>query len=120
MLSCNGIILNYAIILYDKSRSKIQIVCGIAKELSKTPVLSFFLCDCWYSCIKVVDAFRVKGFYTIGALKTNRVIFPAGIKRQISLFAPYIHKADPNVNLVTVGKRQYYVFRYEGGLNDLL
>lgn len=119
MLSCNGITLNYAMILYDKSRSKIQIVCDIAKELPEAPVPSFFLCDCWYSCVKVMDAFLAKGFYTIGALKTNRVIFPVGIKRQISQFAPYIHKTDPNVSLVTVGKRQYYVYRYEGNLNDL-
>ena len=119
MLSCNGITLNYAMILYDKSCSKIQIVCDIAKDLPETPVPSFFLCDCWYSCAKVMDAFLAKGFYTIGALKTNRVIFPAGIKRQISQFAPYIHKTDPNVSLVTVGKRQYYVYRYEGNLNDL-
>ena len=119
MLSCNGIVLNYAIILYDKSRSKIQIVCDVAKELPEAPVPSFFLCDCWYSCVKVIEAFLAKGFYTIGALKTNRVIFPIGIKRQISQFAPYIHKTDPNVNLVTVGKRQYYVYRYEGNLNNL-
>ena len=119
MLSCNGITLNYAIVLYDKSRSKIQIVCDVADELPEAPVPSFFLCDCWYSCVKVMDAFLAKGFYTIGAIKTNRVIFPAGIKRQISQFAPYIHKSDPNVSLVTVGKRQYYVYRYEGSLNDL-
>lgn len=119
MLSCNGIVLNYAIILYDKSRTKIQIVCDIVEELPEAPVPSFFLCDCWYSCVKVMDAFLVKGFYTIGALKTNRVIFPAGIRRQIAQFAPFIHKTDPNVSLVTVGKRQYYVYRYVGNLNNL-
>ena len=66
-----------------------------------------------------MDAFLSKGFYTIGALKTNRVIFPVGIRQQISRFAQYIRKTDLNVNLVTVGKRQYYVYRYEGNLNDL-
>ncbi len=119
MLACNGIVLNYAIVIYDKSRSKIQIACDIANELPISPTPSYFLCDCWYSCVKVMDAFLAKGFYTIGALKTNRVIFPAGIKQQISQFAQFIRKMDSNVNLVTVGKRQYYVFRYEGKLNDL-
>ena len=119
MLSCNGIVLNYAMVLYDKSRTKIQIACDIAKELPEAPNPSFFLCDCWYSCAKVMDAFLTKGFYTIGALKTNRLIFPAGIKQQISQFAPFIHKTDPKVSLVTVGKRQYYVYRYEGNLKDL-
>ena len=78
----------------------------------------------WYAYlsdigIKVMDGFLAKGFYTISALKTNRVIFPAGIRQQISQFAAYIHKTDPNVSLVTVGKRQYYVYRYEGNLNNL-
>ena len=119
MLSCNGIVLNYAIVMYDKSQSKIQIVCDIAEELPTAPVPSYFLCDCWYSCAKVMDAFLSKGFYTIGAIKTNRIIFPAGIRQNISRFAQFICKTDLNVNLVTVGKRQYYVYRYEGNLNDL-
>ncbi|BFL24115.1 hypothetical protein K310107B6_01670 [Mediterraneibacter gnavus] len=45
MLSCNGITLNYAVILYDKSKSKIQIVKEIAEELPIAPVVSYFLCD---------------------------------------------------------------------------
>ena len=119
VLSCNGLVLNYAIVMYDKTRSKIQIVCDIAQELPEAPVVSFFQCDCWYSCAKVIEAFLIKGFYTIGALKTNRVVFPAGIRQQISQFAAYIHKTDRNVSLVTVGKRQYFVYRYEGNLTDL-
>lgn len=119
MLSCNGMVLIYAMVMYDKSRSKIQIACDIVKELPVVPVPSFLLCDCWYSCVKVMNAFLLKGFHTIGALKTNRVIFPAGIRQQISQFVQFIHKTDPKVNLVTVGKRQYYVYCYEGNLNDL-
>jgi len=119
MLACNGIVLTYAIVMYDKSRSKIQNACDIANELPTPPTPSFFLCDCWYSCIKVMDAFLAKGFYTIGALKTDRVIFPLGIKQQISQFAQFIWKTDRNVNLVTVGNCPYYVFRYEGKLNGL-
>ena len=73
MLSCNGITLNYAVILYDKSRSKIQIVQEIAEELPAAPVISYFLCDSWYTTAKVMDRFIRKGFYTVGALKTNRI-----------------------------------------------
>jgi len=40
MLSCNGIVLNYAIVMYDKSKSKIDIVRDIAKELPRYLVLS--------------------------------------------------------------------------------
>lgn len=90
MLSCNGIILNYAVILYDKSRSKIQIVQEIAKELPIAPVISYFLCDSWYTSAKVMDSFIQKGFYTIGALKTNRIIYPCRIRQKASEFALHL------------------------------
>ena len=42
MLSCNGIILNYAIVMYDKSVSKIDIVNKIAQELPQSPRFILF------------------------------------------------------------------------------
>ena len=119
MLSCNGITLNYAIILYDKTKTKIQIVRDIASKLPVAPVVSYLLCDSWYTSVKVIDAFLAKGFYTIGAIKTNRVIYPCSIKRKINEFALFMDKTDPDIRLVTVGKRQYYVYRYEGRLNGI-
>jgi len=119
MLSCNGIILNYAVILYDKSRSKIQIVQEIAAELPTAPVISYFLCDSWYTSSKVMDSFIQKGFYTIGALKTNRIIYPCGIRQKASEFALHLRKTDPDVSFVTVGSREFYVYRYEGELNGV-
>lgn len=119
MLSCNGITLNYAIIMYDKTKSKIQLVCGLAEELPPPPVVSYFLCDCWYTTGKVMDSFIKRGFYTIGALKTNRIIYPCGIRQALNRFAIHLRKTDPAVHLVTVGKRQFYVYRYEGPLNGI-
>ena len=60
-----------------------------------------------------------KGFYTIGALKTNRILYPCGIRQKASAFALHLRKTDPNISLVTVDKRQFYVYRYEGNLNDV-
>ena len=119
MLSCNGITLNYAVILYDQSKSKIQIVKEIAEELPIAPVVSYFLCDSGYTSSKVMDSFIRKGFYTIGALKTNRILYPWGIRQKASLFALHLRKTDPGVSLVTVGGRQFYVYRYEGELNGI-
>lgn len=116
MLSCNGIILNYAVILYDRSKSKIRIVQEIAEELPVAPVISYFLCDSWYTSAKVMDSFIRKGFYTIGALKTNRIIYPCGIRRKVSGFVLHLKKTDSDVSLVTVGGREIYVYRYEGKL----
>ena len=120
LLSCNGITLPYAVVLYDKeTASKIQIVCELAAELPIVPVISYFLCDSWYTCKEVMNAFLLKGFYTTAALKTNRIIFPCGIRQQIGEFAKYLRKSDRNVRLVTVGSRQFYVYRYEGSLNGV-
>lgn len=119
MLSCNGITLNYAVILYDKSKSKIQIVQEIAEELPVAPVISYFLCDSWYASAKIMDSFIRKGFYTVGALKTNRILYPCGIRQKASAFALHLQKTDQGVSLVTVGSRKFYVYRYEGELNDI-
>lgn len=116
---CNGITLNYAVILYDKTKSKIQIIQDIAAELPIAPIVSYFLCDSWYTSAKVIDCFAKKGFYTIGALKTNRILYPCGIRQKASAFALHLRKTDPNISLVTVDKRQFYVYRYEGNLNDV-
>ena len=110
MLSCNGVTLNYAIVLYDKTKSKIQIVLKIAAELPVAPVSSYFLCDSRYTCAKIVTAFRKKGFHTIGAVKSNRLVICEGCKPQIRQLASFLHLAGLNADLVTVGKRQFFVY----------
>ena len=119
MLSCSGITLNYDIVMYDKTKSKIKIIQSIINELPEAPVVSYFLCDSWYTTTKLMNPFIEKGFHTIGALKTNRIIYPCGIKTSIQKFSMFIRKDDPNVSLVTVGGRQFFVYRYEGALNDM-
>lgn len=119
MLSCNGIVLNYDFVLYNKSVSKIDIVKNIAGELPVPPVMSYFLCDCWYISEKIIDAFAAKGFHTIGALKTNRMLYPFGIKKKLSEFAALLSVTRSDFNLVTVKNQKYYVYRYEGKLNGI-
>lgn len=73
ILSCNRVTLNYTAILHDKS--KIQIVQEITEELPTTPIISYFLCDSWYIFAKVIKHFIWKEFFTIEALKTNRILY---------------------------------------------
>ena len=119
MLSWNGVVLNYDNVMYDKTKSKIEIVKSIIDELPEAPVVSYFLCDSWYTSAKLMAPLIKKGFYTIGALKTNRIIYPYGIRTSIKEFASFMRKQDPNISLVTAGVRQFYVYRYEGKLNDV-
>ena len=115
MLSCNGIVLNYAFVMYNKSISKIDIVENIAKELPVPPVMSYFLCDCWYTSEKIINTFAGRGFHTIGALKTNRMLYPFGFNE----FAALLSTTRSHFHLVTVKKQNYYVYRYEGNLNGI-
>ena len=101
MLSCNGIVQN------------------IAKELSVPPVMSYFLCDCWYVSEKIINAFVQKGFHTIGALKTNCLLYPSGMKKKLSELAAELSTTHNGFDLVTVNKRKYYVYRYKGNLNGI-
>lgn len=117
MLVCNGKIFNYEMILYDKSKSKIQLVQDIADELPTAPTLSYFLCDSWYTSVDIMESFIKKGFYTIGALRTNRILYPKGIRSKASEIAQTLKPSD--TSLVTVGGREFYIWRYEGKLNGI-
>ena len=119
MLSCGGLTLNYALILYDKSKSKIQIIREIAEELPQAPVPAYFLCDSWYTCDKIVTAFQKKGFHTIGAVRTNRLVRSEGGKAQIGQLIHSLLLAGVTPDLVTVGKRQFFVYRVEAELKGM-
>ena len=103
----------------DKSKGgKIEMVRRIAESLPVIQRVGYALMDSWYTCRKVIDAFAAKGFHTIGGLKTNRIIYPQGIRISISDFAmQFIQKSD--ADLVTVGRNRFWVYRYEGKLNDI-
>lgn len=119
MLSCNGLVLNYDIILYNKFQSKIDLVRKVAEELPVAPVISYLLCDSWYTNDKIFNAFIQKGFYSISALKVNRIIYPYEKRMQVQEYASLFKKPGKHFHLVTVGNRDYYVSLYEGRLNSI-
>lgn len=110
--------MNYAIVMYNKSVSKIDIVKQIAQEFPAAPTSSYLLCDCWYVCGKIMNAFATKGFYTVGALKTNRILCPGGLKMNVCEFAKTLSRIAL-FHIITVKGQKYYVYRYEGKLNDI-
>ena len=89
------------------------VVKQIAEELPTAPTMSYLLCDSWYVCEKVVNAFLCKGFHTVGALKTNRILHPYGVKMYVREFAEKLTEAQCKelFHLVTVKGRKYYVYR---------
>lgn len=118
MLSIGQTTLPYHIEHYEKgSISKIDEVCQIAASLPIPAGSAYGLCDSWFTCKKVIEVHLKKGYHLIGGLKTNRIIYPQGIRTSIKEFASYIGKND--VRLVTVNRQSYWVYRYEGALNEI-
>jgi len=119
MVSCGEVALNYNVNRFNKAKqTKIESAVELIKGLPKPVGKLYFLADSWYSNRKVISACTEMGYYFIGALKTNRIIYPLGIHISIAEFAAnYIELKD--VDLVTVNRKKYYVYRYEGKLNGI-
>lgn len=109
MMNCESAALNFDVHMYDGKQSKIDYVMELSKELPViTDSKSYMLCDSWYTCPKVIEAYENRGYFCIGALKTNRIIYPQGIHISINDFAAeYIKLSD--VSLVTVNGHDYYI-----------
>lgn len=120
LLSCDGLVLPYSIDIYDKeSMSKIKLAQNLIATLPKPEDKGFVLCDSWYSCKDIFNASKKAGYSYIGALKTNRVIFPKGNERlgiKLNKFATSLNIED--FDLVTVKGKQYYIYNYVGNLKD--
>ncbi|MFR4146783.1 MAG: hypothetical protein ACLT1J_10990 [Mediterraneibacter gnavus] len=72
-------------------------------------VMSYFLGDCRYVSEKIINTFVQRGFHTIGALKTNRLLYPSGMKKKPRELAAELSVTHREFDLVTVKKRNYYV-----------
>lgn len=113
VLSCGEYNVCYDLKVYDKSEStKIKIVLDAIESLPIAIVESYVCFDSWFAAKEIINASEAKGYHVIGAVRTNRIIFPKGIRIQIKAYAEYIQMSD--VSLVTVNKRKYHVYRYEG------
>ncbi|ARE87675.1 Transposase DDE domain protein [Clostridium formicaceticum] len=125
LLSCDGLVLPYAIKIYDKEKmSKIDIAIDFISSLPKPINKGYVLCDSWYSCKAIFTASLKVGYSYIGALKTNRVIYPKGHERlgaKLHKFAAGLDK--DSFDLVTVKGEKYYIYNYIynyiGNLNDM-
>ena len=112
-----------SIIYEEAKRSGKPVFCIVDDTISSktAPTLSYLLCDRWYTCKKLMEAFIKKGFYTVGALKTNRILYPNGIRKSVRKLAEILKEkhAVSSFRSVTVKGRKYYVYRYEGNLHGI-
>lgn len=92
-------------------------VCEIVESLPSPKGAAYSLCDSWFTNEKVINTHFKKGYHLIGALKTNRVIYPKGIGFQVKQFAQYIERND--VCLAPVNNSKYWIYRCKGHLNGV-
>ena len=99
-------------------RSKVELSMDLLRQLNlQKEYPSYFLIDSWYTSPKLINEAAKLGFQTIGALKCNRLFYPAGIRQNLNAFVKYI--TDCDLDLVTVKEQQYKVYRYEGKVSGL-
>lgn len=71
-----------------------------------------------YVCRDVIENFVAKGFYTAGALKTNRVVYPGGMKINVADHARLLSDEHGKLlfDLVTVKSRNTMFIAMRAGL----
>lgn len=118
LVQCGEHSLIYEIDRYDKTKqSKIDDACNLTKTMPIPPKSGYALVDSWYTCPKLINAYAAKGYQLIGALKTNRILYPQGIRVSSRYLASYVTQKE--VRLVAVNGSSYWVYRYEGVLNGV-
>jgi hypothetical protein len=115
---CGDLRLPFACRLYTKdSVSRIDLAKELIQLLPDFHLPAYLLMDTWYTCASLLDVAAQKGLQVIGGLKTNRILYPAGIGTPANQFASHISQSE--THLVTVGDDRYHVYRYEGSLNKI-
>lgn len=98
-------------------KNKQELAISLIDEFYPVTEATYLLIDAWYTSGKVMLHALSKGYHTIGRIKSNRVIYPGGIKTNISTFSKLIRNVETHP--VTVGEVTYYTYRYEGKINDI-
>ena len=98
--------------------SKVDIAKGFIKRFRTPSNIKqvYVLTDSWYTSTSLIEEALCKGYHVIGCVKSNKTIFPYGVKIKISEFIKWIEPST--LDLVTVEGR-VQVYRYEGKVGTL-
>ncbi len=98
-------------------KSKVDIAMDFINDFNKPENCDSIYCliDSWYTSTPLIESCLQKGFHLIGAVKSNRIVNPFGLRSKLSRLADSI---DPiSLDVVTIkdkGYKGYKVYRYEG------
>lgn len=88
-------------------KNKQQLAMQLIDEFLPSTEITYLLVDAWYTSGKLMLHALRKGYHAIGRIKSNRVIYPGGIKTNVKEFASLIRKDETCP--VTAGDNTYYV-----------
>ena len=97
--------------------SKIDMAVRLLDTLPETDAHVILQMDSWYTYKPLWDKALEKNITLIGAMKTNRILFPDGHRRSALDHAAML--PNDQYHLVTVGGHEYWIHRYEGALNGI-
>ena len=101
----------------SESGSKIDIAVQLLDTLPETDARVILQMDSWYTCKALWDKALEKNITLIGAMKTNRILYPDGHRCSAQDYAAMLPNGQ--YHLVTVGGHEYWIHRYEGALNGI-
>ena len=97
--------------------TKVDMTKAAIQSLPNTDQPVYVLMDSWYTNSGILDACREKNLHLIGAMKTNRILYPNGPRVSAADYASTLKIGQ--FHSVTVKGREYLVHRYEGRLNKI-
>ena len=97
--------------------SKIEMAVQILENMPKTDARVILEMDSWYTCKALWDKAAEKDVTLIGAMKTNRILYPDGHRCSAQDYVAML--PNDQYHPVTVGGHEYLVYRYEGALNGI-
>lgn len=97
--------------------SKIDMAVQLIDSLPETDARVILQMDSWYTCKRIWNKAKEKNITLIGALKTNRILYPDGKSCPACDYAAIL--SQDQYHLVTVGGHEYWAHRYEGALNGI-
>ncbi len=100
-----------------ESGSKIDMAVQLLDTLPQTDAPIIVQMDSWYTCKALWDKALEKNITLIGAMKTNRILYPDGHRCSALDYAAVLPNGQ--YHLVTVGGHEYWIHRYEGALNGI-
>lgn len=97
--------------------SQIDMAVQLLEILPETDAHIILQMDSWYTCKALWDKALEKNITLIGAMKTNRIPYPNGLRCSAQNHTAML--PNDQYHLVTVGGHEYWIHRYEGDLNGI-